>query len=93
MYRNSYQITEDILDNLTKTGQTGTQVTNLLRQSNLSYSRLTTFVNKLTQSGLINKIEVKGKNTFIITEKGRVYLDEYKKFSTITESFGLELWN
>tara|TARA_R110002020_G_scaffold298177_1_gene513938 strand:- start:2336 stop:2611 length:276 start_codon:yes stop_codon:yes gene_type:complete len=91
VYRNSYQITEDILDNLTKTGQTGTQVTNLLRQSNLSYSRLTTFVNKLTQSGLINKIEVKGKNTFIITEKGRVYLDEYKKFSTITESFGLEL--
>ena len=91
MYRNSYQITEDILDNLTKTGQTGTQVTNLLRQSNLSYSRLTTFVNKLTQSGLINKIEVKGKNTFIITDKGRVYLDEYKKFSTITESFGLEL--
>tara|TARA_B110000438_G_C15482197_1_gene507785 strand:- start:189 stop:464 length:276 start_codon:yes stop_codon:yes gene_type:complete len=91
VYRNSYQITEDILDNLTKTGQTGTQVTNLLRQSNLSYSRLTTFVNKLTQSGLINKIEVKGKNTFIITDKGRVYLDEYKKFSTITESFGLEL--
>lgn len=89
MYRNTYQITEDILDNLTKTN--GTQVTNLLRQSNLSYSRLTIFVNKLTQSGLINKIEVKGKNTFIITEKGRVYLDEYKKFSTITESFGLEL--
>jgi|TARA_R110002074_G_scaffold400294_1_gene595427 predicted transcriptional regulator len=89
VYRNTYQITEDILDNLTKTN--GTQVTNLLRQSNLSYSRLTIFVNKLTQSGLINKIEVKGKNTFIITEKGRVYLDEYKKFSTITESFGLEL--
>jgi predicted transcriptional regulator len=91
VYRNSYQITEDILENLTRTGQTGTQVTILLRQSNLSYSRLTTFVNKLTQSGLINKIEVKGKHTFIITEKGRVYLDEYKKFSTIAESFGLEL--
>tara|TARA_R110000824_G_scaffold395213_1_gene595702 strand:+ start:995 stop:1264 length:270 start_codon:yes stop_codon:yes gene_type:complete len=89
VYRNSYQITEDILENLTRTN--GTQVTILLRQSNLSYSRLTTFVNKLTQSGLINKIEVKGKNTFIITEKGRVYLQEYKKFSTIAESFGLEL--
>ena len=91
MYRNSYQITEDILDNLTKTGQTGIQVTTLVRQSNLSYSRLVSFVNKLTQSGLINKIDVKGKNIFIITEKGRVYLDEYKKFSTIAESFGLEL--
>ena len=91
MYRNSYQITEDILENLTRTGQTGTQVTILVRQSNLSYSRLISFVSKLTQSGLINKVEVKGKNTFIITEKGRVYLDEYKKFSTIAESFGLEL--
>ena len=91
MYRNSYQITENILDNLAKTGQTGTPVTNLLKQSNLSYSRLTIFVNKLTQSGLINKVEVKGKNIFIITEKGRVYLDEYKKFSSIAESFGLEL--
>ncbi len=89
MYRNSYQITGNILENLTRTN--GTQVTILLRQSNLSYSRLTTFVNKLTQSGLINKIEVKGKYTFVITEKGRVYLDEYKKFSTIAESFGLEL--
>ena len=91
MYRNSYQITENILDNLAKTGQIGTPVTSLLRQSNLSYSRLTIFVNKLTQSGLINKVEVKGKNIFIITEKGRVYLDEYKKFSSIAESFGLEL--
>jgi len=89
VYRNSYQITEDILDNLTKTN--GTQVTTLVRQSNLSYSRLISFVSKLTQSGLINKVEVKGKNTFIITEKGRVYLQEYKKFSTIAESFGLEL--
>ena len=74
-----------------RTGESGVQVTTLVRQSNLSYSRLISFVNKLTSSGLINKIEVEGKNVFIVTEKGRVYLDEYKKFSTITESFGLEL--
>ena len=74
-----------------RTGESGVQVTTLVRQSNLSYSRLISFVNKLTSSGLINKVEVDGKNVFIVTEKGRVYLDEYKKFSTITESFGLEL--
>ena len=91
MYRNSYQITEDILDNVMRTGESGVQVTTLVRQSNLSYSRLISFVNKLTSSGLINKVEVEGKNVFIVTEKGRVYLDDYKKFSTITESFGLEL--
>ena len=91
MYRNSYQITEDILDNVLKTGQSGVQITSLIRQSNLSHSRFTSFINKLTSSGLINKIEVEGKNVFIITDKGRVYLDEYKKFSTVAESFGLEL--
>jgi predicted transcriptional regulator len=91
VYRNSYQITEDILDNVMRTGESGVQVTTLVRQSNLSYSRLISFVNKLTSSGLINKVEVEGKNVFIVTDKGRVYLDEYKKFSTITESFGLEL--
>lgn len=91
MYRNSYQITEDILNNVMRTGESGVQVTTLVRKSNLSYSRLISFVNKLTSSGLINKVEVEGKNVFIVTEKGRVYLDEYKKFLTITESFGLEL--
>ena len=91
MYRDSYQITENILDNVMRTGESGVQVTTLVRQSNLSYSRLISFVNKLTSSGLINKVEVEGKNVFIVTDKGRVYLDEYKKFSTITESFGLEL--
>jgi predicted transcriptional regulator len=74
-----------------RTGESGVQVTTLVRQSNLSYSRLISFVNKLTSSGLINKVQVEGKNVFIVTDKGRVYLDEYKKFSTITESFGLEL--
>ena len=91
MYRNSYQITENILDNVLKTGQSGVQVTSLIRQSNLSHSRFTSFVNKLTTSGLINKIEVDGKKVFIVTEKGRVYLEEYKKFSNVTETFGLDL--
>ena len=49
------------------------------------------FINKLTQSNLVNKIESDGKITFVITEKGRVYLGEYKKFSSIAETFGLEL--
>jgi predicted transcriptional regulator len=49
------------------------------------------FINKLTQSNLVNKIESDGKITFVITEKGRIYLGEYKKFSNIAETFGLEL--
>tara|TARA_R110000824_G_scaffold232107_3_gene420035 strand:- start:219 stop:503 length:285 start_codon:yes stop_codon:yes gene_type:complete len=91
VYRNAYEITEDILDNLSFSGQEGTPITHLLRQSNLPYKRLQTFIGKLTQSNMITKVEVKGKNIFIITDKGKVYLEEYKKFSQLTESFGLEL--
>jgi predicted transcriptional regulator len=69
----------------------GVSITPLIRKSNLSHKRMIGFINKLTQSNLVNKIETNGKFTFIITDKGRVYLDEYKKFSTIADSFGLEL--
>ncbi|MEK6929920.1 MAG: winged helix-turn-helix domain-containing protein, partial [Thermoproteota archaeon] len=49
------------------------------------------FLENLTGSGLINKIEFDNKNTFVITEKGRQYLESYAKFASIAESFGLEL--
>ena len=91
VYRNSYQITESILDSVAYSGKEGVTITPLIRKSNLSYNRITSFINKLTQSNLINKIETNGKITFILTEKGRIYLDEYKKFSNIAENFGLEL--
>jgi len=91
VYRNSYQITEDILDTVAYSGIEGVTITPLIRKSNLSYNRITTFISKLTQSNLINKIETNGKITFVLTEKGRIYLDEYKKFSSIAENFGLEL--
>jgi predicted transcriptional regulator len=91
MYRNSYQITEDILDNISQQGIEGTTITPLIREANLSHKRILGFINKLTESNLINKIESNGKITFIITQRGKVYLEEYKKFSNIAENFGLEL--
>ena len=32
-----------------------------------------------------------GKNTFVITEKGSLFLEEYQKFSDFAGTFGLEL--
>jgi predicted transcriptional regulator len=91
MYRNSYQITDDILTTVAYSGEQGLTITPLIRKSNLSHKRLVGFITKLTQSNLVNKIETNGKITFVLTERGRVYLDEYKKFSNIATSFGLEL--
>lgn len=91
VYRNSYQITEDILDTVAYSGSEGVAITPLIRKSNLSHKRLVGFISKLTQSNLVNKIETDGKITFIITEKGKLYLGEYKKFSNLAGNFGLEL--
>ncbi|MHA1740268.1 MAG: winged helix-turn-helix domain-containing protein [Candidatus Heimdallarchaeota archaeon] len=90
-YRNNQQIVESILSATKEVGVEGIPVTRLMQTSNLSYTRLGKFMSKLTGSGLINKIEYDGRNTFIITDKGRIYLQEYQKFLHITDVFGLDL--
>ena len=90
-YRTSMQIVGDLLVATEQSGQQGIKTTALISKANLSHSRLSKFLENLTGSGLINKIEFDGKNTFVITTKGRQYLETYQKFSDVAQSFGLEL--
>ena len=90
-YRNSTQIMCDLLVATKQCGQEGIRTTTLLSKANLSHSRLEKFVSNLTGACLVNKIEYDGKNTFVITEKGRLFLEEYTKFHEFAESFGLEM--
>ena len=90
-YRTSIQIVGDLLAATEQSGQEGIKTTSLLTKANLSHSRLSKFLSNLTGAQLINKIEYDGKNTFVITPKGRQYLESYMKFANVAESFGLEL--
>ena len=90
-YRNSTQITCDLLTITENSGQCGIAVTSLCQKGNLSHSRLRNFLSRLTSSGLVNQIEYDGKNTFVITKKGRLFLEEYTKFHEFAGSFGLEM--
>ena len=72
-------------------GQEGIKTTALLTKANLPHSRLSKILSNLTGIGLINKIEFDGKHTFVITPKGRQYMESYLKFSNVAQSFGLEL--
>jgi len=85
------QIVADLLIAAEQSGQEGIKTTSLLTKANLSHSRLSKFIDNLTGAGLINKIQFDGRHTFILTPKGRQYLESYQKFSDIAESFGLEL--
>ena len=90
-YRNSTQIVGDLLTVTQDSGQNGIAVTSLCQKGNLSHSRLRNFLSRLTGSGLVNKIEYDGKNTFVITEKGRLFLEEYTKFHEFAGAYGLEM--
>jgi predicted transcriptional regulator len=90
-YRTSMQIVADLLTATEQYGQEGIKVTTLLTRANLSHSRLAKFVENLTGAELINKIEFDGKNTYVITTKGKQYLESYKKFHDLAGSFGLDL--
>jgi predicted transcriptional regulator len=90
-YRTSMQIVADLLTATDQCGQEGIKITTLLTQANLSHSRLAKFIENLTGAGLVNKIEFDGRNTFVITSKGKQYLESYKRFHDIAESFGLDL--
>ena len=90
-YRTHMQILADLLAATEQSGREGIKTTHLISKANVSHSRLTKFVKNLTGAGLINKIEYDGKNTFVLTPKGRQYLESYQRFSEIAESFGLDL--
>ena len=91
VYRTSMQIVADLLVATDQCGQQGIKTTSLPSKANLPHSRLEKFVCKLTGAGLVNKIEYDRKNVFVITPKGTQYLEQYKKFSDVAESFGLEM--
>ncbi len=91
VYRTSMQIVADMLYATEQSGQEGIKTTSLLTKANLSHSRLEKFISNLTSAGLMNKIEYDGKNVFVITVKGKQYLESYKKFSDLAGSFGLEI--
>ena len=90
-YRNSTQIVCDVLVATKECGREGIKTTALLSRSNLSHGRMRTFLSTLTGSGLINQIKFDGKNTFVITPKGELFLEEYNRFHELANSFGLEM--
>ena len=80
-----------VLDKMQDAGTQGLIISRLTQKANLSHDRLTSLTNNLIGSGLITKIEYDGRNCYVITERGIMFLSEYQKFYDFANSFGLEL--
>ncbi len=89
MYRTHMRIIADILS--IAYSAEGTNITNIVRKANISYNRLKYIINTLTEKGLLSIEEVDGSNRYIISDKGRRFLEAYSKFYDMAESFGLKI--
>ena len=90
-YRTTHQILADVLTEVDTGERSGIAVTALCHKSNISHGRLKKMLTNLTSASMLNEIKYDGKNTFVITIAGKLYLEEYRRFSDIAGSFGLEL--
>ena len=90
-YRTHMQIMTQVLDKMQDAGTQGLIISRLTQKANLSHDRLVSLTENLIGSGLITKFEYDGRNTYVITEKGLIFLSEYQKFYDFASSFGLEL--
>ena len=90
--RSTDQIYADVLTIIDESDRHGVAPTALCHKANVSHGRLKKFILNLTSSGMmVRKFDTTGKHMYVITENGKVYLEQYKRLSELAEDFGLEL--
>lgn len=85
--RSKIEIINDILTAIQDKGGR-IKPTHLLYKSNLSHKKMMDYVRDLIGKGMMEEESRNGKY-YIITDKGRRYVLEFKKIKEFSESFGL----
>jgi predicted transcriptional regulator len=88
-YRSQARIIADILEILLKEEKATS--TKLLSKSNLSSIRLKKYITHLESNKLIKSITIDNKQYYVITDKGKNYIYEFKKFQSFSEIFGITI--
>ncbi len=87
--RNEIQVMYEFLSCLND-GET--QVSNIMRKVNITYSKLNNLSKYLEERGMIKIIQNGDKQVFEIQQKGREFMDEYKSFKSMMEKvYGLKI--
>lgn len=82
---------ENILAVIANSGQEGIIISKITRKANLGHDPVKERCEKLKRAGLIQCVETKWKTSFLITEKGRMFLEEIQKFQNLVQSMDLEI--
>lgn len=88
-YRSKGRIFADILKAVQEEDRAIT--THILYKSNLSYDRLTKYLQNLEDGGLLKRTEERDKTFYEITEKGKRFLSEFQRMEAFVSGFGLDI--
>ncbi len=86
--RNRLEIIRDILK-VIRDRNGKIKPTHILYKSNLSHQMMNDYLRELIEKGFIKEIKIKTGKSYIITEKGLDYLNQYSLITNFTSSFGL----
>jgi predicted transcriptional regulator len=88
--RDRLDVIYDILINVRKSNN-AIGPTNLQNKSNLSSQMFKDYIEELTNTDLLERIENNKNNTYIfsLTKKGNEFINKYKEMKQFVESFGL----
>jgi predicted transcriptional regulator len=92
-YRTQGKIIADILTtarDMNQDGQ-GVGITTLLRRGNVSYTRMTKLIVDLVGTGLLLEETMEKNSKYKISDKGRMFLQQYVQFEDFAQSYGLRL--
>ncbi len=87
-YRSKARIYADILASVAS--QVYAKPTKIMLDANLSYDRLSRYLETLVERGLLERVDG-GERLYVITEKGMKYLAEFKRFEEFAAAFGLRI--
>ncbi len=88
MRRTKLEIVNDILIAINNSGGK-IKPTRLLYKANLSYRKLIEYVNELRDKKMVLEKIIDNKRYYTITEKGIMFINEFKKIKEFSDSFGL----
>ena len=72
-------------------GEDGAGPTKILYAANLSHDRLTQYIDELLEKELIQETADGDNRCYLLTEKGREFLIEYKKIERFSQAFGIDV--
>lgn len=88
-YRSEIGIVGDILDVTADAGRSGALVSEITRFANLSHYVALAKCDKLVNAGLVRPDQNGHSRVFLITDKGRQFVDELEKFRGVAKGLNL----